>query len=136
MNNLIVLPLSTTINQTLNTGIFQDTLKVAQVKPLYKKDDDKLFSDYRPISLLPSFSLIFEKVIYQQTYTFFQIDNLVYSSLYGFRSRLSTELASIEVVIRIIQGLDKNEIPINIYLDLYDAFDTLKHNVGIFLQKN
>ena len=133
MKNLISLPLSIIINQTLNTGIFPDTLKVAKVRPLYKKGDDRSFSNYRPISLLPSFSKIFEKVIYQQTYSYFQTHNLLYSSQYGFRSGHSTELAGLEIVDRIIQELDKNEIPINIYLDLSKAFDTLDHD--ILLQK-
>ena len=133
LKNLISLPLSIIINQTLNTGIFPDTLKVAKVRPLYKKGDDRSFSNYRPISLLPSFSKIFEKVIYQQTYSYFQTHNLLYSSQYGFRSGHSTELAGLEIVDRIIQELDKNEIPINIYLDLSKAFDTLDHD--ILLQK-
>ena len=133
VKNLISLPLSIIINQTLNTGIFPDTLKVAKVRPLYKKGDDRSFSNYRPISLLPSFSKIFEKVIYQQTYSYFQTNNLLYSSQYGLRSGHSTELAGLDIVDRIIQGLDKNEIPINIYLDLSKAFDTLDHS--ILLQK-
>ena len=107
MKNLISLPLSIIINQTLNTRIFPDTLKVAKVRPLYKKGDDRSFSNYGPISLLPSFSEIFEKVIYQQTYSYFQTNNLLYSSQYGFRSEHSTELAGFEIVDRIIQGLDK-----------------------------
>ena len=133
LKNVISLPLTTIINQTLNTGIFPDTLKIAKVRPLYKKGDDILLSNYRPISLLPSFSKIFEKVIYQQTYSYFQTNNLLYSSQYGFRSGHSTEYAGLEIVDRIIQELDKNEIPINIYLDLSKAFDTLDHS--ILLQK-
>ena len=133
LKNVISLPLTTIINQTLNTGIFPDTLKIAKVRPLYKKGDNRLLSNYRPISLLPSFSKIFEKVIYQQTYSYFQTNNLLYSSQYGFRSGHSTEYAGLEIVDRIIQGLDKNEIPINIYLDLSKAFDTLDHS--ILLQK-
>ena len=109
LKNLISLPLTTIINQTLNTGKVPDTLKVAKVRPFHKKGDDILFSNYRPISLLPSFSKIFEKVIYQQTYSYFQTNNLLYSNQYGFRSGHSTELAGLEIVDRIIQGLDKIE---------------------------
>ena len=47
----------------LNTGIFPDALKISKVSPLFKKDNDKLFSNYRPISSLPSISKLFEKVI-------------------------------------------------------------------------
>ena len=51
---VILKPLALIINQMLNTGIFPDTLKIAKVVPFYKKGDDGLFTNYRPISLLPS----------------------------------------------------------------------------------
>ncbi len=57
----------------LNTGIFPDKLKIAKINPIYKKDDDNLFTNYRPISLLPAISEVFEKVIFQQVYAFFQV---------------------------------------------------------------
>ena len=64
----------------------------SKFKLLYKKENvDELVSNYRPISLIQSFSKIFEKVIYQQTYTHFKINNLLYSIQYGFRSGHSTE---------------------------------------------
>ena len=50
------------INQTLSTGIFPDRLKVAKVIPLYKRDDKTLLDNYRPISILPSISKIFERL--------------------------------------------------------------------------
>ncbi len=60
-----------------NTGIFPDKLKIAKINPIYKKDDDNLFNNYRPISLLPAISKVFEKVIFQQVYAFFQ-DNFFF----------------------------------------------------------
>ncbi len=69
----------------LNTGIFPDKLKIAKVTPVYKKDDETLFTNYRPISMLPSISKVFEKVIFKQLYEYFQSKNLFYSAQYGFR---------------------------------------------------
>ena len=56
-------------------------------------------------------------------------NNLHYSSQYGFREKHSTELAAAEVINRVIKKMDSNKIPINVYLDLSKAFDTLDHNI-------
>ncbi len=55
----LIQPLTIIINQMLNTGIFPDKLKIAKICPIHKKDDDTLFTNYRPISLLPAISKIF-----------------------------------------------------------------------------
>ena len=60
---------------------------------------------------------------------FFKINNLFYDSQYGFRPGHSTEYAAIELSDRIISAMDKNKIPLNIYLDLSKAFDTLDHAI-------
>ena len=78
MKNLIALPISVMVNQMLTTGIFPDRLKLAKVKPIFKKDDKNSFTNYRPISLLPSISKNFEKVIYDQLYAYFQSNNLFF----------------------------------------------------------
>ena len=128
---VLATPITIIINQMLNTGIFPDKLKVAKIKPLYKKGDTSNFNNYRPISLLPSISKIFEKVIFQQTYSYFEQNNLLYTSQYGFRKGHSTEYAALELADRIIQQMDENKTPINIYLDLSKAFDTLNHSILI-----
>ena len=128
----LINPITTIVNQMLNTGIFPDKLKIAKINPAYKKDDEMLFTNYRPISLLPALSKIFEKVIFIQLYDFFQKNKLFYASQFGFRQGHSTELAALEVVDRILVEMDKQDIPINIYLDLSKAFDTLDHNVLLY----
>ena len=61
--SVIAPQLSTLINITVNTGVFPDRLKTAQVTPLFKKNDPLVISNYRPVSILPIFSKLFEKVI-------------------------------------------------------------------------
>ena len=125
----IIKPLTLIIRQVLNTGIFREKLKIAKVIPIFKKGDEELFSNYRPISILPAISKIIEKVIYQQIYSFFQHNELFYGSQYGFRTNHSTEHAALELADRILYSLDHNETPLSIFLDLSKAFDTLDHNI-------
>ena len=113
----------------LNTGIFPDSLKIAKVIPLFKKGDDKILSNYRPISLLSSVSKVFEKVIYNQIYCHFDTHNLFYISQYGFRKGFSTELASLELIDRIMIDVDKGKLPYCVFLDLSKAFDTIDHDI-------
>ena len=60
------------VNQCLTTGIFPNRLKIAKVVPVFKKGDKDLLNNYRPISMLPSISKIFETVIYNQLYEYLQ----------------------------------------------------------------
>ena len=124
------------INQCLAQGTFPNLLKIAKVIPLFKKGEHFLFSNYRPVSILPSISKIFEKIISSQIYSYFIENNLFFHSQYGFRSLHSTELATIELLDKLIYELDKGEIPISIFLDLSKAFDTIDHSVLIFKLKH
>ena len=122
-------PLTTLINQSISQSKFPDCLKIAKVVPIYKKDDKKLFSNYRPISLLPSISKVFEKVISSQLTDFFVQNDLFFGSQYGYRTKHSTTHAGIELVDRIQKLWVANEIPLCIFLDLSKAFDTLNYDV-------
>ena len=124
-------PLTLIINQTLSTGIFPDTLKIAKVIPLYKKGDKALLENYRPISVLPSISKIFERIIFNQINYHFTSHDLYYNGQYGFREKHSTQLAALELIDRITHELDMGNTPINIYIDLSKAFDTLDHTILI-----
>ena len=74
-------------------------------------------------------SKVFEKIIYNQIYDHFTKFGLFYSSQYGFRAKHSTEYAALELVDRIINEMDQNRYPVNIFMDLSKAFDTLNHNI-------
>ena len=120
------------MNQILTTGIFPDKFKIAKVIPLFKNGDQSIFSNYRPISLLPSISKLFEKVIYQQLYKYFEDSNLLYEKQYGFRKGHSTELASLELVNRLLSKMDKGRVCPAIFIDLSEAFDTLDHDLLLY----
>ena len=115
------------INQSILTGIFPDQLKLAKVKPLYKKGDKCCLNNDRPISLLPTISKIFERVMYKQLYQYFNENKLLCEQQYGFRSQHSTELAAVKLVDYVIKEMDSNKkvnTPVALFLDLSKAFDT------------
>jgi retron-type reverse transcriptase len=122
-------PLTKIINQCLQTGIFPDTLKIAKVIPIHKKDDTTNLNNYRPISLLPAISKIFEKVMHKQLHSYFSQNNLFYEAQYGFRPKFSTELAALQLIDQITRDMDSNEVPLCIFLDLSKAFDTINHDI-------
>ena len=117
------------INQSLITGIFPDDLKIAKVIPLHKKNETTKMDNYRPVSILPAISKVFEKVAHIQLYNYFKKNKLFYKGQYGFRDEHSTELAALELVDRLHSDMDNKEIPIAIYMDLSKAFDTLDHTI-------
>jgi hypothetical protein len=129
LKNELSRPLCEIINQCFLTGIFPNKLKTAKVIPLHKKNDERLLENYRPVSILSSVSKVFERSMYNQIYKYFTDNNLFYQSQHGFRQHHSTEFAAIELINKILKEMDNNEIPINIYLDLSKAFDTLDHNI-------
>ena len=125
----IITPLTLVINQIFNTGIFPDKLNIAKVVPIFKKGDNTLMNNYRPISLLPVISKVIEKIICTQLSTYFENNKLFYDSQYGFRPNHCTEQATLELTDRIISAMDNNDVPIGIFLDLSKAFDTIDHNI-------
>ena len=135
LNDNYISALTLTINQSLKSGIFPDDLKIAKVLPIYKKDDRALFDNYRPISILPTISKLFERIVYDQLYEYFIKNKLLFFSQHGFRKLHSTETASLEFVDKIIQHLDNGKLPIAIFIDLSKAFDTIDHNILLYKLK-
>ena len=132
IKSVIINPLTLIINQMVETGIFPDVLKISKVIPIYKKGDVSLLSNYRPISLLPTLSKIFERVIYNQLYNYFVDNSLLTEYQFGFRVKHSTELATIRLLDYINKEMDKKHTPVNIYLDLSKAFDTINFEVLLY----
>ena len=73
------------INQSLRFRIFPGQLKIAKVTPIYRKDEKKLIKNYRPISVLPIISTVFETVICDQFNEYFTSNNFFSPQQYGFR---------------------------------------------------
>jgi hypothetical protein len=131
MESILAPVLCLIVNQSILNGIFPEKLKIAKIIPLYKKDDPSSLNNYRPISLLPSISKIFEKIVFAQIITYFNENKLLFKGQYGFRKHHSTELATHELIDKLHNYLDSGEIPLVIFLDLSKAFDKIDHNILI-----
>ena len=117
------------INKCTIAGYFPRCLKVARVTPIYKNDDHSDVNNYRPISVLPTFSKIFEKVIYAQIYAFIEKYNILSKFQYGFRSKKSTVQAITNHLAYVYESLEQNNTVISIFLDFRKAFDCVDHSV-------
>ena len=81
----VVLPLHIIFRNILATSVYPDSWKLANVTPIFKKDDKKLIKNYRPISLLPVCGRIFEKIIFNKLYHFLNSNDLITKNQSGFR---------------------------------------------------
>jgi len=121
-------------NKILSTGIFLERLKFSEVRPLFKKGDVTEFSNYRPISLLTSFSKIIEKIIYKRLYSYLNDNNILVDDQYGFREKLSTEMTTYTLVNNVLSSLDRRNLVGGLFCDLQKVVDCV--NPEILLAKN
>ena len=111
MSSEIIAPLLTKLfKQCFSKGIFPESLKLAEIKPIHKKRPKECCSNYRPISLVSRFSKILEKCIYTRLYHFFQKHNLLNKNQFGFRQNCSTSHAVSEICNDFLQNRDAGEI--------------------------
>ena len=135
IKNDISQSLTIIINQMLTIGIFPDAFKLSKVIPLFKKGDSSLLVNYRPISLLPTISKVFERVIHDQMYEYFNQFNLLAEQQYGFRKQHSTEYAAIKLIDHVSKEMEAGKTPTSVYIDLSKAFDTLTFEVLLYKLK-
>ena len=125
--SLFVIPLSKLLNLTIVTAVFPDSLKIAKVIPIYKKGDKNRYENYRPISILPSFSKIYERVLYNQIAAFVESNNILHLNQYGFRKGKSTSDAVVKFVNICNECFERGEYCMALFLDLSRAFDCVSH---------
>ena len=85
--------------------------------------------EYRPITLLPFISKIFENIILEQITIYLDSNNVILMHQHGFRKNHSTEYAALHIVNYLNYEMDRNRTPTNVYLDLSKAFETLFYNI-------
>ena len=129
VKNELKKPLTLIINQIITTGTFPEAFKISKITPLYKKGDHSLLTNYRPISLLPTISKVFERIIYDQMYEYLNENNLLAKEQFGFRKNHSIEYAAISLVDHISKQMEHGKTPGALYIDLSKAFDTLSFDI-------
>ena len=116
-----------TFNHCMKLGIFPESLKIGKITPIFKKGNPQLLDNYRPVSIIPIFAKIFEKVIYSRLYSFLTAMNVIYDKQFGFRKNHSTTHAINYSIDKILGEIEAKNHVIGIFVDLSKAFDTIDH---------
>ena len=124
-------PLCFIFNKSLYTGIIPNELKLAQVIPLYKKDNKNDITNYRPIAVIPIFAKLLEKLVHQRLYSFLQLHSILIDEQFGFRKKYSTNLAVFNLSQNILEQIESGNYCIGLFMDLSKAFDTIDHHILI-----
>ena len=116
-------------NLSITWKIFPDPCKLAKLKPIFRKGSRMEPSNYRPISLLPLISKIFEKIVHDQMINYLAQYNILYKYQSGFRTKHSTDLCLLYFNDKILKGFDNDLFTGMILIDLQKGFDTIDHNI-------
>ena len=116
-------------NLSLATGRFPNSWKIAHVSPIFKGGTENDRASYRPISVLPFLSRLFEKLVYNQLYDHLDTNNLIYAKQSGFRTLHSTVSCLLNFTNDCYINMDKGKLTGLIFIDLKKAFDTVDHEI-------
>ena len=122
-------PFSTRANSSFSEGNFLDKVKFAKVTPTNKKKSKLECENYHPISILPIFSKIIEKLTNSRLVSFLGRNYIIYRHQYGFQENKSTSLAILELQSQLINNIEKGLFSCCIFLDFSKAFDTVNHDI-------
>ena len=117
------------VNHCLYVCEFPDMMKLADVSSLFKKNDNLKKDNYRPVSVLPSISKVYERVMGQQLSDFF--DKIFSALLSAFRKRYSCQSTLLNMIEHFKNSLDNGEYVACLSMDLSKAFDCLPHCLTI-----
>ena len=135
----VVLPLKIIFKNILETSVYPDMWKLADVTPIFKKEDKQLVKNYRPISLLPICGKIFEKLVFNSLYTYLSSNNLITKNQSGFIPGDSCTNQLLFLINEIHEAFEnKSSLEVRaVFLDISKAFDKVWHEGLLFkLRRN
>ena len=115
---------------SIEQGIFPDSLIIAKVTPIFKSGDKDKVSNYRPISILPVFSKVLERFMYNRVYNHLDSKGLLCEKQFGFQRNNSTH-AILQLTPDIADSFEKGEYTLGVFIDLSKALDTVDHQILI-----
>ena len=119
------------INKSIATGCFPDQLKLAKVFPIYKGGSKSDPNNYRPISILPTISKLFERHINSHLTAYLNKYSLIHESQSGFRRKHSCQTALVKLIDKWMECIDKGDMIGSIFIDFRKAFDLVDQNILI-----
>ena len=119
------------INTSFKQLHFPNYLKISEITPIYKKGDHLNICNYRPISILPNLSKIFEKSLLHNIQIFLDTNDILPNSQYGFRKNRSTKDAILDLRLKLEETTNNSKKCCLIMLDMSKAFDKVNHHIMI-----
>ena len=123
-------------NTCVDEGVFPDLMKYSKVIPLFKTGDKGDPSNFRPVSILPVLSKIFEKIILNQLLSHFNINCLLHNQQFGFTKGRSTTDAGVALIKHIFSAWEDSCDAIGVFCDLSKAFDCVHHDTLLLKLKH
>ena len=130
--NVVSRPLSRVFNRCIVLGYFPSLLKVAKIIPIFKSNYPTKPTNYRLISILKTFSKIFEKHIYNELLSFVTKYNILSNDQFGFRKNVSTGVAIASFLRKVLGGANEGCYGAGVFLDLQKAFDSVSHDILLY----
>lgn len=128
--------LANIFNKCVVEGVFPDLMKYSRIVPLFKSGDAQDPTNFRPVSVLPVLSKIFEKIILGQLLLHFNLNEILHSQQFGFTRGRSTTDAGVALVKHICSAWEGRKDAIGVFCDLSKAFDCVDHETLLLKLKH